>query len=134
MSGTQLLQALINGALLGGVYGGVAMGLSLILGVLRVVNLAHSAVLILGALVYWELVSGAGFDPLAMILPVALGGFVLGLVVHRGIAQYLARESDSTVMLAALRAFKRGDFDDVHERDDEKPSTRIRAILDAVDR
>lgn len=100
MTFQQLLQSLINGALLGGVYGGLAMGLSLILGVLRVVNLAHSAVLILGALVYWELVNGAGLDPLAMILPVALGGFILGLIVHRGINQYLARESDSTVMLA----------------------------------
>lgn len=100
MTGELLIQSLINGALLGGVYGGVAMGLSLILGVLRVVNLAHSAFLIFGALVYWELVSGAGLDPLLMILPVAIGGYLVGLVVHRGIGQHVARESDATVMLA----------------------------------
>src|SRR5690606_10391511 len=99
MSWRELAQALINGSLLGGVYGGVAMGLSLVLGVLRIINLAHSAVLIFGALVYWELVNGLGLDPLLMILPVAIGGYLFGLVVHRGLTQYLARESDSTVLL-----------------------------------
>ena len=63
MSFRELAQALVNGSLLGGVYGGVAMGLSLVLGVLRIVNLAHSAVLIFGALVYWELVNGPGSTP-----------------------------------------------------------------------
>src|SRR5690606_24386071 len=99
MSLRDLTQALINGSLLGGVYGGVAMGLSLVLGVLRIVNLAHSAVLIFGALVYWELVNGLGLDPLLMIVPIAVGGYLLGLGVHRGLTQYLARESDSTVLL-----------------------------------
>lgn len=99
MSLRDLTQALMNGSLLGGVYGGVAMGLSLVLGVLRIVNLAHSAVLIFGALVYWELVNGLGLDPLLMIVPIAVGGYLLGLVVHRGLTQYLARESDSTVLL-----------------------------------
>lgn len=94
------LQALINGLLLGGVYGGLAVGLSLILGVLRVVNLAHSAVLIFAALVYWQFVNALGLDPLLMILPVVLLGYLFGLVVHRGIAHYMVRESDSTVLLA----------------------------------
>lgn len=100
MSGVELLQSIINGALLGGVYGGLAMGLSLILGVLRIVNLAHSAVLIFAAFLYWELVNGMGLDPLLMILPVVLIGYLFGLAVHRGVGQYLARESDSTVILA----------------------------------
>ena len=94
------LQSLVNGALLGGVYGGLAMGLSLLLGVLRVVNLAHSAVLIFAALLYWQFVNGFGLDPLLMILPVVALAYLFGLVVHRGVAQYLARESDSTVILA----------------------------------
>lgn len=100
MNFTDILQALVNGTLLGGVYGGLAIGLSLLLGVLRIVNLAHSAVLIFGALVYWQLVNGMGLDPLLMIIPIALLGFLFGLVVHRGIAQYLVRESDTTVILA----------------------------------
>lgn len=100
MNFMDVLQSLINGALLGGVYGGLAMGLSLLLGVLRVVNLAHSAVLIFGALLYWQFVNGLGLDPLLMILPVVAVAYFFGLGVHRGITQYLARESDSTVILA----------------------------------
>lgn len=100
MNFMDVLQSLINGALLGGVYGGLAMGLSLLLGVLRVVNLAHSAVLIFGALLYWQFVNGLGLDPLLMILPVVAVAYLFGLGVHRGIAQYLARESDATVILA----------------------------------
>ena len=34
-----------------------------------------------------------------MIVPIAVGGYLLGLGVHRGLTQYLARESDSTVLL-----------------------------------
>lgn len=96
----EILQALVNGILLGGVYGGLGMGLSLVLGVLRIVNLAHSAVLIFASLVYWQLVNGAGLDPLAMILPVVVLAYFFGLGFHRGIAHYLTRESDSTVLLA----------------------------------
>lgn len=96
----EILQALVNGLLLGGVYGGLGMGLSLVLGVLRIVNLAHSAVLIFAALVYWQLVNGVGLDPLAMILPVVIAAYFFGLGFHRGIAHYLTRESDSTVLLA----------------------------------
>jgi branched-chain amino acid transport system permease protein len=95
-----LLQSLVNGLLLGGVYGGLAMGLSLILGVLRVVNLAHSAVLIFASLLYWEFVNGLGLDPLVMIVPVIGIAYLFGLLVHRGIAQFLVKESDSTVLLA----------------------------------
>lgn len=95
-----ILQSFVNGILLGGVYGGLAIGLSLILGVLRVVQLSHSAVLIFGGLLYWQLVNGMGLDPLVSIVPVVAVAFVFGLVVHRGVAQHLARENSSTVMLA----------------------------------
>lgn len=95
-----LVQSLVNGVLLGGVYGGLAMGLSLLLGVLGIVNLAHSAILVFSALVYWQFVNGVGLDPLLMIVPVVAIAFVFGLAVHRGVARYLARESDTTIILA----------------------------------
>lgn len=100
MTFLDFLQSLVNGALLGGVYGGLAVGLSLLLGVLRIVNLAHSAVLMFSGLLYWQLVSGYGFDPLLMIIPVVALAYLFGLGVHRGMAQYIARESDTTVILA----------------------------------
>lgn len=102
MSLTQLPQTIASGLLLGCLYAGFAIGLSLILGVLRIVNIAHSAVLIAGALVYWELVNRAGLDPLLAILPVVIGFYPIGLALHRGIAQRLSRDQDSTVMLATF--------------------------------
>ena len=100
MTFLDFVQSLVNGALLGGVYGGLAVGLSLLLGVLRIVNLAHSAVLMFAGLLYWQLVTAFGLDPLLMILPVVLLAYLFGLGVHRGMAQYIARESDTTVILA----------------------------------
>ena len=100
MTVQQLIQALANGLLLGCIYAGFALGLSLIMGVLRIVNVAHSAILIAASLVYWQLVNGAGLDPLLSIVPVLLVFYLGGLGIHRGIAQRLAREQDSTVLLA----------------------------------
>jgi branched-chain amino acid transport system permease protein len=102
MSLTELPQTIVNGLLLGCLYAGFALGLSLILGVLRIVNVAHSAVLIAGALVYWQLVNVAGLDPLLAILPVLALFYLIGLGLHRGIAQRLSREQDSTVLLATF--------------------------------
>jgi len=95
-----LIQPLLNGLLLGGVYGGIAIGLSLILGVLKIVNLAHTAILIFAGLLYWQLVSVAGLDPLLMIIPVVAIFFLFGMGTHRVMVQYLSRASDTTMILA----------------------------------
>lgn len=95
----EIVQPLVNGVLLGAVYGGIAIGLSLILGVLRIVNIAHAAVLIMGALIYWQLVNGAGLDPLLMIPVVVAIGAAGGWLTHAGVARFVVREPDSTVML-----------------------------------
>ena len=98
----EIAQATVNGLLLGGLYAGLAVGLSLILGVLRIVNVAHSAVLIAGALVFWQLVNEVGLHPLLAIVPVVVVFYLFGILLHRGIANRLAREADSTVLLATF--------------------------------
>lgn len=100
MSTQELFQAVVTGLLLGCIYAGFGLGLSLILGVLRIVNVAHSAVLIFAAMVYWQLVNKAGLDPLLAIVPVVAVFYLVGMGLHRGIAQRLVREHDSTVLLA----------------------------------
>jgi branched-chain amino acid transport system permease protein len=97
---TQLANAIVNGLLLGATYAGFALGLSVILGVLRIINIAHSAILVLAALVYWQFVNGYGIDPLLAILPVIVLFYLLGLGLHRGTAWRLSRESDTTSVLA----------------------------------
>jgi branched-chain amino acid transport system permease protein len=65
---TQLTQNLILGLLVGGVYALAASGLTLIFGVMRVINIAHGAFLILAAFVSYTLWNGFGVDPLLAIL------------------------------------------------------------------
>jgi branched-chain amino acid transport system permease protein len=96
---TELAQNLVNGLLLGCVYAGLALGLSLLLGILGIVNVAHSAMLIGGALVYWELVNALGLDLLLAIVPVLALFFLLGLGLQRTFARRLEREADTTVLL-----------------------------------
>lgn len=78
-----LLQAVISGLLLGGVYGLVASGLSLIFGVLRIINFAHGALLMLGMYTSYWLFTLAGVDPYLSILVTGPVFFVFGIVIQR---------------------------------------------------
>jgi branched-chain amino acid transport system permease protein len=82
-----LLQVVVNGLLLGGVYALFAAGLSMIFGVLRVINLAHGELLMLGAYLVWWLYNDGGINPL-LALPVAAAAmFGFGLVLERGLIE-----------------------------------------------
>ena len=78
----ELLQTLILGLLLGGVYALAASGLTLIFGVMRVINIAHGAFLILGAFVTYWLWDGFGVDPLLAIVLTTPIVFALGWVTY----------------------------------------------------
>ena len=65
---TEFIQTLILGLLIGGVYALLASGLTLIFGVMRVINIAHGAILILAAFLTYSLWTATGIDPLAAIL------------------------------------------------------------------
>ena len=73
---TEFAQTLILGLLIGGVYALLASGLTLIFGVMRVINIAHGAFLILAAFLTYSLWTSIGLDPLLTILittPVMFG-------------------------------------------------------------
>jgi branched-chain amino acid transport system permease protein len=79
---TELLQTLILGVLIGGVYALLASGLTLIFGVMRVINIAHGAFLILAAFLTYSLWDAAGIDPLVSILFTTPIMFAFGWVVY----------------------------------------------------
>ncbi|TXK34201.1 branched-chain amino acid ABC transporter permease [Nonomuraea sp. C10] len=82
-SGSVTAQAVLTGLLLGGVYALVAMGLTLIFGVLDIVNFAHGAFMTLGMYATALLATGAGLNPyLSLLVSVPLL-FGLGYVVQR---------------------------------------------------
>jgi len=84
----QLLASLTDGLLLGFVYGVAAMGLSLIWGVMHVINLSHGPIIALGMFTTYLIFYNVGLNPyLAILLVAALGllfGFLIyGVAVHR---------------------------------------------------
>ncbi|MGB7478864.1 MAG: branched-chain amino acid ABC transporter permease [Burkholderiaceae bacterium] len=66
-----LLQSLYSGALVGGIYALIALGLSLAFGTMRIINLAHGELVLLAAYVAYTVESRLGVNPL-MALPIAL--------------------------------------------------------------
>ncbi len=79
---TELIQTLILGLLIGGVYALLASGLTLIFGVMRVINIAHGAFLILAAFVTYSIWSAADVDPLVTILLTTPLMFAFGWVLY----------------------------------------------------
>jgi branched-chain amino acid transport system permease protein len=86
-----LLQILVNGVLLGGLYGLMALGMALIWGVLNVVNLAHGALIMLGGYVVYYLFTGLGIDPFLALPIAALVMFALGYLLQRYILNLIVR-------------------------------------------
>jgi len=84
-SGIVVSQAVVTGILVGGVYGLIAMGLTLIFGVLDIVNFAHGAFLALALFSTYWLVASVGMHPyLALGISVVVM-FGLGALVQRGV-------------------------------------------------
>jgi branched-chain amino acid transport system permease protein len=82
-----MLQALVDGLLLGGVYGVIATGLSLVFGVLGVVNFAHAEFLMLGMYVAWFAWRYLGLDPLIGSVLSFIVVFAVGYGVQRTLIQ-----------------------------------------------
>ena len=80
---TAFLQATVYGLLQGGLLALIAVGFSLVWGVMNIVNLAHGSFVILGAYVAWEVNKALGLDPFLGMLVSAAALFVLGYAVQR---------------------------------------------------
>ena len=80
---TMIGQVVISGILSGALYAMVALGLALIFGVMRVINIAHGPLLMLGAYATFFLWHGLGINPY-LTLPLSMGAlFLLGVVLQR---------------------------------------------------
>ena len=85
------VQLLIIGLLGGGIYAAVGVGFGLVWGVLNIVNLAHGALVIIGAYLTWQIFTAWGLDPF-LTLPIdAVALFVLGYAVQRGVLNRIIR-------------------------------------------
>jgi branched-chain amino acid transport system permease protein len=69
------VNAIVQGILLGGLYALLACGLALMFGVMRIINLAHGDIAIVGAFLTWTVVDRWGVSPfvgMILVLPVML--------------------------------------------------------------
>jgi branched-chain amino acid transport system permease protein len=90
---------MIVGLLTGGVYALMAAGLTLIFGVMRVINIAHGAFLVLSAYIAYWLFTNNGLDPfLSVIVSVPLL-FIIGVVFQRFMLSGVRNEPGLTVLL-----------------------------------
>lgn len=92
-------QILVNGILLGGLYGLMALGMGLVWGVLRIVNLAHGALIMLGGYAVYYLYTGAGIDPFAALPIAMLIMFGFGYALQRGLLNLIIRSAMLNTLL-----------------------------------
>ena len=85
MNPTLLGQSLVNGLLFGGVYSLMAVGLSLIFGVMRVINFAHGDMMVWGMYLAFLLNLHLGLDPYVAFVLCAAALFAAGLAIQRGL-------------------------------------------------
>jgi branched-chain amino acid transport system permease protein len=102
LSGGLLLQAIVSGLLLGGVYGLVASGLTLIFGVLRIINFAHGAVLMLGMYASYWLWVWASLDPYASVFLTAPLFFVVGAAIQKVVIEPNRAAAEHNQLLLTL--------------------------------
>ena len=77
-----LIQTLINGVLVGGLYGVMVLGFSVIWGVMGVINLAHGDFLMVGAYMTWVLNKQYGWEPFVALLVVMIAMFFIGYLTQ----------------------------------------------------
>lgn len=95
-------QLLLNGLVMGVIYALVAMGLSLIFGVLEIVNFAHGEFYMLGSMLAYFLTAQWGFDYWATILVVTVVGVAVGYVLFEGLLLGLRGEAFERSILLTM--------------------------------
>jgi branched-chain amino acid transport system permease protein len=97
-----LFPSLLNGLTTGAVYALVALGLTLIYGVLHIINFAHGASLMLALYGVYLLNTRLGWDPY-LALPVMVAGmFALGYALQRGVINRASHGKDENILLVTL--------------------------------
>ncbi len=96
-----IAEAVVNGMLTGAVYALVALGLTLIYGVLHIINFAHGALLTCAMFAVWGL-GALGVGPYVAIVPLVPGFFALGYALQRFVIGPASRGRDGNVLLVTL--------------------------------
>jgi branched-chain amino acid transport system permease protein len=96
------VNAVVQGVLLGGFYALLACGLSLLFGVMRIINLAHGDLAVVGAFLAWVLVDRTEVSPFLALAPVLIAMYAAGYLLQRGL---LERSLRAGVLVPLLTTF-----------------------------
>jgi len=104
MPASLIANVVVSGVLTGLVYGLMALGLSVIFGVVRVVNFAHGEMTVIAMYASFVLFRLFGLDPLLSLIPVALLLFALGYMLQAGLINPFVQrpEHEQFILLAGV--------------------------------
>lgn len=97
-----LFPAVLNGLTTGAVYALVALGLTLIYGVLHIINFAHGAALMMALYGVWFLKQSLGIDPYLALPAMVAAMFVAGYLLQRVIVNRASHGKDENILLVTL--------------------------------
>ena len=102
MSAEVVLSSLANGVMLGGLYALIALGLTLIFGVMKVINFAHGSLMMLAMYATFWLATVLRLDPYLSLLLTVPAGFALGYAVQRVVIAPVLRDAEHNQLLMTL--------------------------------
>src|SRR2546425_3149382 len=102
MSLEALLPSAIDGLMLGFVYGLAALGLTLIFGVMKVINLSHGPIIALGMFAVFILFSSFGVNPYLGVVAAAVVGLLLGVAIYFVAVDRVINATELTTLLATF--------------------------------
>lgn len=98
----ELASAIVTGTLLGGLFAITALGLSLVFGVMRLINLVHGELVVLGAYLALELSRAIGLDPLLSLVVVVPAMFLLAAPLHRVLLEPLMAKGPEPALMTTF--------------------------------
>ena len=96
------IQSALSGALVGGLYALMAIGLSLTWGILRIINLAHFGMILLSGYLTYTLATNLGVDPLLTVVVTVPVMFVIGVVIQWAFQRFDVAELNSLLVSFGL--------------------------------
>src|ERR1041385_4410276 len=97
MSGLEFPNLVVAAVLLAGIYAVMSVGMTVIYGVMKIVNLAHAGFMMLGAYIALEFFERFHLDPILAALAVFPVMVIIGGIVHFTLVQWLPRSDQPTL-------------------------------------
>ena len=95
-------QALITGIMIGGIFALISVGLSLIWGVMRIINFAHGEFLMIAMYIAYFLVAKAGWDPYMTIIVTAPALFLFGVLIFQSTIRPILKDPSMNQIMLTL--------------------------------